>query len=204
MKSARQEIFEKLEKAIHSEPAKPDFDTPVYHPIEKPLEIAFKENLEKVSGSVHLFSNEKDLFENLKSFLSGFNSETILCNEKELKGKLSESEIPFISTLKLPENTEVGITSCECLVAHTGSVMVSSSQQGGRQMFVYPPIHIVIAKKGQLVPYLEQAYSGILEKYRNNLPSQISIITGPSRTADIEKTLILGAHGPKELHIFIY
>ncbi len=204
MKSARQEILEKLEKALHEEPAKPDFDTPVYHPIEKPLEIAFKENLEKISGSVHLFSTEKDLFENLKSFLSGFNSETILCNEKELTGKLSEFEILFTSTLKLPENIKVGITSCEFLVAHTGSVMVSSSQQGGRQMFVYPPIHIVIAKKEQIVPYLEQAYSGIQEKYRNNLPSQISIITGPSRTADIEKTLILGAHGPKEFHVFIF
>ncbi len=81
--------------------------------------------------------------------------------------------------------------------------MVSSAQAGGRQMFVYPPVHIVLARKNQLVDYLEKAYSGIIEKYKDKLPSQITIITGPSRTADIEKTLILGAHGPKELHIFL-
>ena len=44
---------------------------------------------------------------------------------------------------------------------------------------------------------------GIREKYKTRLPSQITLITGPSRTADIEKTLVLGAHGPKELHVFI-
>lgn len=70
-------------------------------------------------------------------------------------------------------------------------------------MFVYPPLHIVIAKKEQLVDYLEKAYSGISERYAENLPSQIAIITGPSRTADIEKTLVLGAHGPRELRVFL-
>ena len=70
-------------------------------------------------------------------------------------------------------------------------------------MFVYPPVHIVIARKNQLVGYLEEAYSGIHEKYNDNFPSQIALITGPSRTADIEKTLVLGAHGPRELRVFI-
>ena len=70
-------------------------------------------------------------------------------------------------------------------------------------MFVYPPVHIVIANKNQLVDYLEKAYSEIHEKYKNDLPSQITLITGPSRTADIEKTLVLGAHGPRELRVFM-
>lgn len=204
MKSARQEILDKLKNAVHNEPEKPDFDTPVYHPIEKPLEQAFKENLEKVNGSVYLFNSEKEAFTSLKKFLANYADNTIFCNEDAIKSILSEYDAAFSSAVKLPENIEVGITGCEFLIAHTGSVMVSSAQKGGRQMFVYPPVHIIIAKKSQIVDYLEQAYSGIQEKYTGNFPSQVTIITGPSRTADIEKTLILGAHGPRELHVFIY
>lgn len=81
--------------------------------------------------------------------------------------------------------------------------MVSSAQKGGRQLFVYPPIHIIIAKSNQLVDYLGVAYLRVQKKYGKEFPSQITLITGPSRTADIEKTLILGAHGSKELHVFI-
>jgi L-lactate dehydrogenase complex protein LldG len=203
MSSARQEILDRLQKAVYDVPEKPDFNTPVYHSIENSLEDVFKENLEKVNGSVHLFQSEKELFLALKNHLSKFNSEDIICSERELTDNLNSYNIQFSESLELPENLEVGITGCEFLIAHTGSLMVSSVQKGGRQLFIYPPIHIVIAKSDQLVDYLESAYSGIQKKYDKELPSQITLITGPSRTADIEKTLVLGAHGPKELHVFI-
>ena len=70
-------------------------------------------------------------------------------------------------------------------------------------MFVYPPVHIVIASISQLVYWLEDAYAGMIKKYGSDLPSHIVLITGPSRTADIEKTLVLGAHGPREIHVFL-
>jgi L-lactate dehydrogenase complex protein LldG len=54
-----------------------------------------------------------------------------------------------------------------------------------------------------LVNDLKQALAGIKQKYADNIPSMISVITGPSRTADIEKTLIMGAHGPKEIYVFL-
>jgi L-lactate dehydrogenase complex protein LldG len=112
--------------------------------------------------------------------------------------------IPYQQSSELSKDIEFGITGCEFLIAHTGSVMVCSAQKGGRQMFVYPPVHIVIANKNQLVGYLEEAYLGISEKYKDGLmPSHIVLITGPSRTADIEKTLVLGAHGPRELRVFL-
>jgi len=72
MKSARQEILDKLKKAVHPEPEEPDFDAPVYHPIEKPLDEAFKKNLELVNGSVHLFQSEKELYDSLKSLLAKY------------------------------------------------------------------------------------------------------------------------------------
>lgn len=203
MSSAREEILNNLKKTTHPDPEQPDFDAPVYFPIDQPLELAFKENLEKVNGSVHLYESEKELYRGLKDFLAGFSNENIICNEEALQKKLHQYSIPGTSTDNLPPEIEAGITSCEFLIAHTGSVMVSSALGGGRRLSVYPPVHIVVARKTQLVDYLSAAYSGIQDKYGSKLPSQITLITGPSRTADIEKTLVMGAHGPRELHVFI-
>jgi L-lactate dehydrogenase complex protein LldG len=203
MSSAREEILNKLKNAVHPKPERPDFDAPVYFPIEQALEVAFKENLEKVNGSVHLYNSETDLYRELKTLLAELPRELIVCNESELGKQLKQHHVPFTSTKNLPENLQVGITSCEFIIAHTGSVMVSSAQQGGRQLSVYPEIHVVIASDTQLVDYLEAAYNEIKNKYKENLPSQITLITGPSRTADIEKTLVMGAHGPREFHVFL-
>uniref|UniRef100_UPI003216B89B LutC/YkgG family protein n=1 Tax=uncultured Draconibacterium sp. TaxID=1573823 RepID=UPI003216B89B len=204
MSTARQDILNKLKKAVHPAPEKPDFDAPVYFSIDKPLELAFKENLEKVNGSVTICESSDDVAGKLKTLLSKIESENICCHEKALQNLLAKNNIPFINCVKLPKSIEIGITSCEYLVAHTGSVMVSSALKGARQSFVYPPVHAVVARKDQLVDYLETAYSKIQVKYRRQLPSLITMITGPSRTADIEKTLVLGAHGPRELHVYIY
>ena len=81
--------------------------------------------------------------------------------------------------------------------------MVSSLSSIGRQMHAFPPVHLVVAKAAQMTDYYEDALIAIQSKYNGNLPSAITTITGPSRTADIEKTLVLGAHGPKELIVFI-
>jgi L-lactate dehydrogenase complex protein LldG len=203
MNPAREEILNKLKSAVHPVPEKPDFNEPVYHSIDLPLELAFKENLEKVNGFVQLFESEVELFTALKEFLSTYKKEVIFCNEDEISNHLNAFGIQFQKSSEMSKEIEVGITGCEFLISHTGSVMVSSAQKGGRQMFVYPPVHIIIAHKNQLVDYLEKAYSGIREKYRDDFPSQIALITGPSRTADIEKTLVLGAHGPRELRVFL-
>ena len=81
--------------------------------------------------------------------------------------------------------------------------MVSSKQPSGRRLNVFPESHIVIAYSSQLVPDIKDALKKMQEKYHNNLPSLITVITGPSRTADIEKTLVMGAHGPKQLYLFL-
>jgi len=100
-------------------------------------------------------------------------------------------------------NLNIGLTGCEFLVAHLGSVLISSAQISGRRLNVFPETHVVVAQTAQLTGYLDQALEKLQEKYKNNLPSLISNITGPSRTADIEKTLVMGMHGPKSLIVII-
>ncbi len=100
------------------------------------------------------------------------------------------------------ESCDAGISECDALVAHTGSVLVTSRSAGGRALSVLPPHHVVLARRDQLVGGLPDAFALIKKKYAPDYPSLISFITGPSRTGDIERILVLGAHGPKRLTIF--
>ncbi len=100
------------------------------------------------------------------------------------------------------EQCDVGISECDALVAQTGTVVVTSRTAGGRALSCLPPHHVVIARREQLVPDLPAAFTLVKSKHGTNYPSMISFITGPSRTGDIERILVLGAHGPKQLTIF--
>jgi L-lactate dehydrogenase complex protein LldG len=94
---------------------------------------------------------------------------------------------------------DVCITSCENLVARTGTLVLTSTMTEGRTASVYCPVHICIAYAKQMVYDSRDALIRIKEKYNNKLPSVVSFASGPSRTADIEKTLVKGIHGPKEV-----
>jgi L-lactate utilization protein LutC len=100
----------------------------------------------------------------------------------------------------LPDLTEeIGVTGCDCLIAQTGSIVVSTKSAGGRALSVLPPIHVVQARRDQIVPDLVAALALLRHRYDGHWPSSLSVITGPSRTSDIEKTLVMGAHGPRRL-----
>jgi L-lactate dehydrogenase complex protein LldG len=101
------------------------------------------------------------------------------------------------------ERCDAGITECDALVAQTGSVVVTSRSAGGRALSVLPPHHVVLARRETLVAGLPDAFALLQARYAANYPSMISFITGPSRTGDIERILVLGAHGPKRLTILL-
>jgi L-lactate dehydrogenase complex protein LldG len=102
------------------------------------------------------------------------------------------------------EKCDAGITECDALVAQTGSVLVTSRSAGGRALSVLPPHHVVIARREQLLADLPAAFGLLKKKYASDYPSFISFITGPSRTGDIERILVLGAHGPKKLTVLAF
>lgn len=101
------------------------------------------------------------------------------------------------------ESCDAGITGCEALVAQTGSILISTRHCGGRALSVLPPHHVVLARRNQMVPDLTVALGKAREKFGDAVPSLFSFITGPSRTGDIERILVLGAHGPKKLTILL-
>lgn len=101
------------------------------------------------------------------------------------------------------EKCSLGITACDALISQTGSILLTSRSAGGRALSVLPPHHLVIARADQLVPDLPAACDLLSARYGENYPSFITFITGPSRTGDIERILVLGAHGPKNLTVIL-
>lgn len=205
--SSRQEILERIAAAGTRRLAFVD-STPVdaesvYKPIFPDDITCFKNELEAINGVCVLCDDEADLYAKLKSFVADKELPYLFCRDTHIAQQLELNQIPFSFDEAHFDAMQAGITGCEFLVARTGSVLVSSASQSGRQLNVFPPVHIMLAHVSQLVSYLDEALVAVQQKYGDHLPSIVSTITGPSRTADIEKTLVLGAHGPKEFIVFL-
>lgn len=173
---------------------------------ESALRQRFRDEFTLIQGEMH----EVDSLEQAKAFLADWLHKQEITSALAPAGPLSSvlDQVPFVRWLDGPspdksgwENIDVGFTPAESLVAESGTIAVSS-RSGGRAMSVLPPIHFVIASADQLVPDLETSMQRLRAKYET-LPSNISWISGPSRTADIEKILVLGAHGPRRLVLLL-
>ncbi len=136
----------------------------------------------------------------LDSALQGLGSE--LTELPELKVLSVDASAQGFDALEL-EGCEVGWSTCDALIAQTGTVLLSALGSGGRALSVLPPHHVVVATREQLVPDLPAAFETLSRLYQGGLPSSLSFITGPSRTGDIERILVLGAHGPKRLTVIL-
>jgi L-lactate utilization protein LutC len=96
---------------------------------------------------------------------------------------------------------DVGITNVHRLIAETGTVVLASNSDEPRSVSLLPPVHIAIAERWQLLPDLFDLFD--LFSPVSNLPSCVTLITGPSKTGDIELKLVTGVHGPGEVHVIV-
>ncbi|MGG9971031.1 LutC/YkgG family protein [Ferruginibacter sp. SUN002] len=159
------------------------------------LEVIFAHEFTKLQGKFVFCMDENDLLIQLRQLIDKKEWTKIYCNDNRWNKQ-------FSNTINL-ETCNASITGCEFLVARTGSIVLSAAQQDGRTTSVYAPIHICVAFTNQLVFDIKDALQSIKEKYAGNIPSLITFASGPSRTADIEKTLVTGVHGPKEVYLFL-
>lgn len=96
----------------------------------------------------------------------------------------------------------VGVTGCFCAIAETGSLMLLSGPETPASTALLPETHIAIVPVTRIVQDLEAAFA-LMRSERGQLPRATNIISGPSRTADIEQNLVLGAHGPYRVHVIL-
>ena len=102
-----------------------------------------------------------------------------------------------------PENLDrVGITGAFCAVAETGTLMLLSGPETFASASLLPETHIAIVEAGRIVASMEDAFA-LARAERGELPRAVNFISGPSRTADIEQTIVLGAHGPYRVHVVV-
>lgn len=96
----------------------------------------------------------------------------------------------------------VGITGCFCATAETGSVVLLSGPDTPASTALLPQTHIAIVPASRIVPAHEDAFA-LMRAERGDLPRAVNFVSGPSRTGDIEQTIVLGAHGPYRVHVII-
>jgi len=187
--TSRDKILGRVRDAMRTLATRPVPPTtaPVFPPVTDPAQ-RFREEFLALKGEI-IESPEA-----LRQFLAGFPK--IATDGSDL---VRQTAGPGNATVR---EADLGITGCDCLIAQMGAIVVSPPSAGGRAPSVLPPAHLVIARHDQLIPDLAGAVDFVRRRYDGHWPSTLSIIAGPSRTGDIEKIMVLGAHGPRRLAVY--
>jgi len=209
--NAREQILDRIKNSAHRQRNEQNGITgkaqkkpsPVFPVSDLTLTEQFQQELEKIQGTFHSVKNREELLNTLNKLHDNYRWPFVFCRDNELTEILKDAGLEVTSNMQRFPETEAALTGCEWLIAETGGVLVHSGSTSGRKLHFFPAVHMVVATPMQLVQTLEEALIRMEEQYGENLPSQITHIAGPSRTADIEKTLVMGAHGPKALHVLL-
>lgn len=203
--TSREKVLKKVRHALIYKTDNPfpnvDLESPVYMPMSETADVNFAQEFTKAGGVFIYCENESEAISTLSALSTECEWQNVYCADPEFQYLLTNATVPFDSDEESIRKISVGVTGCEFLIARLGSIMVSSKTS--RRLNVYPEIHVVIAYASQLVDDLKNAFEAVRIKYSGKFPSLLSVITGPSRTADIEKTLVMGAHGPKQLFVIL-
>ncbi|HEY2328195.1 MAG TPA: lactate utilization protein [Verrucomicrobiae bacterium] len=224
--SERENILGRIREALQTQAPLPGShgDTTVHASAEPPASHArdwlpsvgassdgqftlFAKNCAELKADFQLLASREELKTALAKISAAEKWRHIASHDGELSNFASKSPgLPALLTdqgydAQELEKCDAAITECDALIAQTGGVVVTSRSTGGRALSILPPHHVVIARREQLVADLPAAFALLTQKYAPDYPSMISFITGPSRTGDIERILVLGAHGPKKLTI---
>jgi L-lactate dehydrogenase complex protein LldG len=206
--SAKENILKRIRQALSESTPIPfpqsEGNHSVYQPSRQELEVEFAEQFTGLQGKFVFCIDPVELVAQLAALAGHQSWKKIVCREEKLQALLKGNGFSSFSESGLAE-CDAAITSCEALIARTGSIVMSTGggNASGRTVSVYAPVHICIAWSDQLVYDIKDSLVALKEKYQQQIPSLITFATGPSRTADIEKTLVVGVHGPREVYLFL-
>jgi len=159
--------------------------------------------------------------EKLRELLDSLSARSALCWRHELldrlglAGLLEELGVERLDAealASLPSDqvrektlaADVGITSATKAVAETGTLVLAASKETPRVASLLPPVYIAIVERGQMVPDLFDYFDEISDEQSiERLPTNVTFVTGPSKTGDLEMRLITGVHGPGRWHVLL-
>lgn len=165
------------------------------------LDVVFAQAFQQNGGKFVFCASHKELIGNLQSLVQQKKWSKVYCWEAELQQLFDQQNFSYQAQKEGLIDSDASITTCAALVARTGSVLLSSNAASGRSLSIVPPVHIVIATSNQVIYNLKEVLN-LQTASEDAWPSMLCFTATNSRTADIEKTLVNGAHGPKELYVF--
>lgn len=180
---------------------------------ERSLVETFKQQLESVGGHCIVVSDESKLTTALKHVVgeieaNGLETRRVALSDSPLLGVIMRDleaqghEIAVTPSGSDLFQFDVGITSAQAAIAETGTLVLEQARERNRLVSLLPPVHIAIVNAGDICATMSDAITRA--RNESDTSSAITFITGPSRTADIELTLTIGVHGPKELYVIVY
>ena len=207
--AARAAVLARIREGLAAGPAplppRPDFAAPVHPPLGSPdAVVAFAESFQRVGGEFYYCGSLAHLAGQIAGFQQRQQVGAPYVWEPAMQLLLRAAGVAFqADEADFIAHADLSLTSCEALVARTGSVLVSAATASGRRLSIYPDQHLVLARPSQVVAEIGEALRVVQARYGSQMPSMVSLTSGPSRTADIEKTLVLGAHGPRRIALFL-
>lgn len=201
-RSSKEKILKKVRKALLQQDvffkSKLDLETDVFAKEDENLPESFAQNFINNNGKFIYCYHSYHFIDQFLSVFEKLNWENVIVLEEWLKNIFRACDFHVFAKPEDVKQAEVGITGCDALIARTGSVIMTSGSSLSRSVSVFPPVHIVVAFRNQMLYDLKHFFAAA-DVTRS---SMTSIVCGPSRTADIEKTLVLGAHGPRQMYVF--
>ena len=183
-----------------------DLKTDTWKPIkeEDGNAITFVQNFKDKGGIFIYLESEAEFGECLRQLIPQNNWDPLWCTSPKMHELLEKYGINY-STTASKENKQriVSITTCDFLIAQTGSIMISDNEAGSRKSYAEPDVLLVMAHSYQIVDELKEALRKQKEKLNSHAASQAVFITGPTHTYDIEQELIEGVFGPRQIAVFL-
>ena len=166
--------------------------------------ITFVQNFKEHGGIFIYLESEAEFAECLKQLAPENEWEPLWCTSPAMQSQLAKYGMSYTeSKEREPKQKLVSLVDCECLVAQMGSIILSDALTKTREAYALPDILLVYATTEQIMPGMRAAFKMMKKKYANEKPSQMTIITGPSRSTDIEQTLVIGASGVRQVAVFL-
>ena len=166
--------------------------------------ITFVQNFKEHGGIFIYLESEAEFVECIRQLAPENGWEPLWCTSPNMQRLLEKHNITYTeSKEREPKQKLVSLTGCECLVAQTGSIVLSDMLTQTREAYALPDILLVYATTEQIVPGMRTAFQTVKRKHAKNKPSQLTIITGPSCSTDIEQTLVIGASGIRQVAVFL-
>jgi L-lactate dehydrogenase complex protein LldG len=204
MESAREEILKKIRDGLKRKQEQPA-PTVRLRPHTAGIEL-FLKRVAAVGGKTYRAIRAPDAREYVESALNG---RTAIASNAPLLRDSGISTLPGVTSgyrdrealREICSHAGVGITCADYALADTGSLVLLSSMEEARMISLLPPAHIAIVPKNRILSGLDELLTRVPKPA--DLTSSMVIITGPSRTGDIEQILVRGVHGPGEIHVVV-